>query len=226
MVPSITHARVTPLKYMKEPQAKSAKSILPWLMTGALLLAVGCAMAEPIESSSALAVKVVGLKGEARCKTGSAAWQGLKVGDYVTPGAIIETARKSRIDLLLGADSLSHHPDAHQDIVRVWENSRLRIDKLTLSGKGAESVTETQLDLQAGHILGKARRLSAASSCIVRIPNAVASIHGATYDICAEGNVEARGGSVVLDYTDSHGQRQKQVITGSRAIASRTATRS
>ncbi len=37
-------------------------------------------------------------------------------------------------------------------MVRIWENTLLSIDKLTVTQTGADVVTETQLDLKAGHI--------------------------------------------------------------------------
>jgi hypothetical protein len=107
-------------------------------------------------------------------------------------------------------------------MVRVWENSRLGIDKLTVTETGADVVTETQLDLQAGHIFGKVRKMLAASRYEVKIPNAVASIRGTIYDITAEGVVKVFVGSVFLSYTDSNGKEQKQVIMGSKVLDPRT----
>ena len=146
------------------------------------------------------------------------AWQGLKVGDCVKPGTIIETAGKSRIDLVMGAEVLSYHPNAEQNVVRLWENSRLGIDKLTLLETGADLVTETRLDLQAGHIFGKARKMAAASIYEVKIPNGVASIRGTIYDIYVAGVVKVREGSVFLECTDSNGKNMKRVIMGSQVF--------
>ena len=56
------------------------------------------------------------------------------------------------------------------------ENSALGIDKLTSMDTGSDSVTETQLDLKAGHIMGSVKKLSAASKYEVKIPNGVAGI--------------------------------------------------
>jgi hypothetical protein len=75
--------------------------------------------------------------------------------------------------------------------------------------------------LQVGRISGKAREMSGASTFEVKIPNAVATIHGAIYDICAEGEVKARVGSVSLAYTDPTGKNVKQVI-GSHSLDPRT----
>ena len=207
---------------MKEPKECSVWLIRPLLICAALLSAAGCATQVPVGNDGVLSAKVVRLKGEARYKTGNMAWQGLKAGDLVKPGTIIETAGKSRVDLVLGAGRLSCHSNAEQNTVRVWENSRLGIDKLTVMKAGADVVTETQLDLQAGHIFGKVRKMSAASRCEVKIPNAVASIRGTIYDISVEGLIKVRVGSVFLNYTDPNGKEQKQVIMGSQVLDPRT----
>ncbi len=203
---------------MKEPQECSAWLIRQLLIYAALLLAAGCATEVPVGNDGVRSAKVVRLKGAARYKTGSMAWQGLKAGDLVKPGTIIETAGKSRVDLVLGAGRPSYHPNAEQNMVRVWENSRLGIDKLTVMETGADVVTETQLDLQAGHIFGKVRKMLAASRYEVKIPNAVASIRGTIYDIYVEGVVKVRVGSVFLEYTDPNGKNVKQVIMGSQVF--------
>ena len=179
---------------MKEPRKCSAGLIPRLLICAALLLAAGCATEVPIGNHGVPSAKVVRLKGTARYRTGSMAWQGLKVGDFVKPGSIIETAGKSRIDLVLGSEVVSYHSNAEQILVRVWENSRLSIDKLIVQEAGAGLVTEARLDLQAGHIFGKARKMSAAYIYEVKLPNAVASIRGAIYDIDAEGVVNVHNG--------------------------------
>ena len=207
---------------MKEPQECSAWLIRQLLICAGLLLAAGCATEAPVGNVGVLSAKVVRLKGAARYKTGSIGWQPLKAGDFVKPGSIIETAGKSRVDLVLGAEARSYHPNAEQDMVRVWENSRLGIDKLTAQETGADVVTETQLDLQAGHIFGKVRKMSAASRYEVKIPNAIASVRGTVYDINAEGAVKVLVGSVFLEYVDSHGKNMKQVIMGSKVLDPRT----
>ena len=67
---------------------------------------------------------------------------------------------------------------AEQNIVRMWENTLLGVDKLTFTQTGADVVTETQLDLKAGHIFGMVKKMSAASKYEVKIPNGVAGIRG------------------------------------------------
>lgn len=221
----IAFRRREPLSTNENDMMMKAKD-LAWL-TGhtlicALLLtsAAGCATRTAVVNGRGPSAQVAGLKGAARYTTGSLPWQELKAGDLLEPGCIVETASESCLDLVLSAEGLPTQPKAGPTALRVWENSRLVIDELFRVEAGPNAVMATQVDLQAGRISGKARGLSAASRFEVKIPNAVARIHGAVYDICAEGEVKARAGSVSLEYTDPSGKRTKEVIVGSQAPGS------
>src|SRR5208283_2819733 len=156
----------------------------------------------------------------------------LKVGDLVKPGSIIQTAGKSRVDLVLGdgsapiarpvGETLSYQPRAEQNMIRIWENTLLGIDKLTVMQTGADVVTETQLDLKAGHIFGMTKKTSAASKYEVKIPNGVAGIRGCVWDISAEGVIKVFEGSVVLAYVGPDGTVVTQVIMGLQQFDART----
>ena len=113
---------------------------------------------------------------------------------------------------------VSYAPTAEQNMVRIWENTLLGIDKLTATETGADVVTETQLDLKAGHIFGMVKKMSAASKYEVKIPNGVAGIRGTVYDISAEGVVKVLSGSVVLAYVGPDGTTQTQVIMGLQSL--------
>jgi len=201
------------------------------VVTGVVLAMVSSLAAQTVVQTSA---KVVRVKGSARYKTDSNGWQPLTHGTVLKAGALVETAGEgSYVDLALGegarpqlrpaaADLLTYHPVAEQNTVRIWENSRLGLDKLTSTETGADVVTETQLDLQAGHIFGSVRKMSAASKYEVKIPNGVASIRGTVYDISAEGLIKVLQGSVLLDYTDANGKQLKQPIMGLEEFDART----
>jgi hypothetical protein len=94
------------------------------------------------------------------------------------------------------------------------EDSALAIDKLTVTQTGADVVSETQLDLQRGKIMGNVKKMSAASKYEVKIPNGVAGIRGTTYYITADGVVKVFVGSVVLAYVGPDGTVVTQVIMG------------
>ena len=189
--------------------------------------------AQTVKQGSA---KVVRLKGAARYATGPNAGQLLKVGDIIKAGAVIQTAADSRVDLALGdgsapvaqstvppiSTSLSYAPSSDQNIVRLWENTLLGIDKLTETQTGADVVTETQLDLKAGHIFGSVKKMSAASKYEVKIPNGVAGVRGTVYDISAEGLIKVLSGSVVLAYVGPDGTVVTQVVGEAQQFDART----
>ncbi len=191
---------------------------------------VVCAIALAM-ASSAMAetkqvyAKVIRIKGNARYKTGTGAWTPLKPGQYVGAGTVIETAPDSRVDLGVGEGEapsanltvgtmLTYQPNTSQNMIRVWENSRMAIDTLNINETGTDVVTETQLDLQAGHIFGSVKKMSAASRYEVKIPNGVAGIRGTTYDINVDGIIKVLDGSIFLNYKNSHGDSATQVIMG------------
>ena len=157
------------------------------------LVACGIALAMvsslTAQTPSQGAAKVVRLKGSARYTTGGNVWQPLKLGAVVKTGTIIQTGldKGSYVDLVLGdgeaplpsspvtrpvGSANAVPPNAggggasakiDQNVVRLFENTVLSVDKLTTMNTGADMVTETQLDLKAGHILGTVKKMSANS---------------------------------------------------------------
>jgi hypothetical protein len=186
--------------------------------------------AQSVDQSAA---KVVRLKGAVRYSTGNNVWQPLKLGDVVRPGTAIQTAADSRVDLVLGdasapvarpmpADMMSYQPVAEQNIVRLWENTLMGVDKLTEMRTGEAVVTETALDLKAGHITGSVKKMSAASKYEVKLPNGVAGIKGTIYECYAEGVIKVREGSMVAAYPGANGAIVTQVIMSMQMFDIRT----
>jgi hypothetical protein len=197
------------------------------LMNGLFVCGVALTMASTLAAQTVTQVKakVVRIKGYARFTTGNNVWQPLKVGETIRPGTVIQTGveRGSFVDLVLGDGSgaapvagsiaapeattskISYQPSAEQNMVRIWENSLLGIDKLTSMDTGADVVSETQLDLKAGRIFGSVKKMSAASKYEVKIPNGIAGIRGTIYEITAEGVVRVASGLVVLAWVGPDG---------------------
>lgn len=210
---------------------KNIQSVSKYLAFSVVALAmVVSAAAQQMTQATA---KVVRIKGDARYATANNVWQPLQVGDILNAGAIIQTAKDSRVDLVLGeknavateqqwGDVIQYQPEVDQDFVRVWENSVMAIDKLLIADTGADQIRETQLDLRAGRIFGTVKRLSAASKYEVKIPNGVAGIRGTIYIIAAEGVISVMKGSVVIAYADGNGSVVTQVVVGGQSYDCRT----
>jgi hypothetical protein len=221
---------------------KETRSLISRLVVGAIALG----MVSTLTAQTIGSAKVIRVKGPARYTTGNNIWQPLSVGTVLQPGTVVQTSteRGSYVDLVLGdentpvpqpvvykptivssraASSMSYQPSAEQNVVRVWENSALGIDKLTSMQTGAETVTETQLDLKAGRITGTVKKMSAASKYEVKLPNGVAGIRGTTYDITADGVVKVYVGSVVVATVDPKtGNVVTQVVSGGQQYDTRS----
>jgi hypothetical protein len=216
------------------------------LISRLFVSAIAFAMVSTLSAQTIGSAKVIRVKGPARYTTGNNIWQPLSVGTVLQPGSVVQTSteRGSYVDLVLGdeagavaqpvvykpsivssmaASSRAYQPSADQNMVRVWENSALGIDKMTSMQTGADTVTETQLDLKAGRITGSVKKMSAASKYEVKLPNGVAGIRGTTYDISADGVVKVYVGSVVVAVVDPKtGNVVTQVVSGGQQYDTRS----
>ena len=217
---------------------KQNRNLLNSLLGSALALAlVSTAVAQGMDG----AAKVVRVKGPARYTTGNNVWQPVRAGDVLRAGTVIQTSTEegSYVDLVLGDGSaavpqpvtyqpgitdsmassgMSFRPSAEQNVVRIWANSALGIDKLTSMMTGAETVSETQLDLKQGRITGNVKKMSAASKYEVKLPNGVAGVRGTLFDIQAIGIVKVYIGSMVVAWVDPKTQNvTTQTVMGGQA---------
>ena len=162
----------------------------------------------------------------------------LVAGKYLPPGSIVFTHENGVADLVLGKAvdlpqakwspdriSLAHDshvrgyttykPTADQNAIRLTPNSTLAIDKLTIVDTGADTVSDTELDLKAGKIFASVRKLSGASQYIVKLPTGVAGVRGTMFSISVDGAVacfESTGGGVILALTLANGTTQTFVV--------------
>lgn len=174
-----------------------------------------------------LSAKILRVKGSARYSTGNDVWQPIRVGTYLQPGSIIQTsADNSFVDVVVGvtpseappsaavfkpfapssySGAISYKPTASENVFRIWENTTLGIDKLTMQDSGTGQITETMLDLKQGRITGVAKKISPASKFEIKLPKGVASIRGTTFELLAEGVVKCFTGSVMMAWVREPG---------------------
>ena len=162
----------------------------------------------------------------------------LVAGRFLPPGSIVFTHENGVADLVLGKAidlpqakwaperiSLSHDspvrgyvtykPSADQNAIRLTPNSTLAVDKLTIVDTGADTVSDTELDLKKGKIYASVRKLSGASQYIVKLPTGVAGVRGTLFSISVDGAVacfESTGGGVILALTLANGNTQTFVV--------------
>ncbi len=207
---------------------------------------VGCAIALALVSTAAAqgamdgAAKVVRVKGPVRSTTGNNVWQPVHAGDVLRAGTVVQTSTEegSYVDLVLGdgnadvpqpvtyrpaipnsmVSQMTFRPSSEQNVVRVWANSAMGIDKLTAMQTGSDTVTETQLDLKQGRITGNVKKMSAASKYEVKLPNGVAGVRGTLFDIQAIGIVKVYVGSMVVAWVDPKTQNvTTQTVMGGQS---------
>jgi hypothetical protein len=200
---------------------------------------LGLAMATSLmaQNASQGTAKVVRISGAARYTTGNNVWQPLRTGTVIKAGTIIQTAAEkgSFVDLALGegqgtagpqmtasSDTRSYTPSSEQNIVRLFENTVLQVDKLSSMETGADTVSETQLDLQRGRLFGNVKKMSAASRYEVKLPNGVAGIRGTIYTLSADGVVQVLVGSAVIAYVGPDGNTVTQVVMGGQQFDAKT----
>lgn len=187
------------------------------------------------------AVTVVNIHGQARYSTDGHLWHPLVAGKILREGAVIETAADSSCDLVLSgtpvpfaegtsspisASSLAMAPDpqirgyvaarpmAQQNVIRMSADTMLAIDKLTVVDTGADSVSDTELDLRAGKIFTSVKKMSATSQYIIKLPNGVAGIRGSEGSLGADGSAEWAKGEIVISFLGSNGQPHVVVVHG------------
>src|SRR5207245_8621858 len=110
--------------------------------------------------------------------------------------------------------------DSHADlitepsgpVVRLAETTTLRLDKLNFTVTGVDTISETQLDLKSGRIIGIVRKMADQSKYEIRTPNGVAGIRGTEYDITATSVLRVVSGSMVMVYVKTDGTVVTQVV--------------
>lgn len=159
-------------------------------------------------------IKVLRITGQARYSTDNKTWQQLNAGDILRPGSVIVTAEKSTVDLLTGdkdavgltpnmaasapsvpsvtpisakSGSLYVAEEEQANLIRIFQSSVMAVDKLNVDRTGVDEVSETQLDLRAGQIMGVVKKLSTPSKYEIKIPNGVAGIRGTVYLLSSSG---------------------------------------
>jgi len=219
---------------------KSTRHLSSLLITCGIALAMVTSLAAQTVGHAT----VVRIKGSARYSQGGS-WSPLKVGDVLKPGTVVQTGleKGSFVDLVLSDDGssaplafntssassssdvtdvLAYKPRAEQNVVRLMENTALGIDKLTSQNTGADVVTETQLDLKQGRMIGNVKKLSGASKYEIKIPNGVAGIRGTFFELTADGVLRVAFGSVVIAYVGPNGEVVTQIVNANQQFDART----
>jgi hypothetical protein len=159
---------------------------------------------------------------------GNDTWHPLVAGKILQAGSTIRTRPDAIVDVILGkqavmpqaqptpdrislaADSpvrglISCKPSVEQNVVRLSGGTTLKIDTLTISDTGIDSVSDTELDLQSGRIFASVKKLSPDSKYLVKIPNGIAGVRGTKFTLGADGSAGCIEHAVWLSEVGSGG---------------------
>lgn len=202
---------------------KYIQTLITMAVTGLVLAVASSAIAETVKPCL---VTVVRIQGQARYSMGDNNWHPLVVGKVLRSGAIIQSAVNSSVDLVLSGNPImtpqaptspgvvpaaiapaddpnirgyvAYQPAVEQNVIRMFGNSVLAVDKLTQADTGVDTVSDTELDLRSGKIFVNVKKMSASSQFIIKIPNGVAGIRGSAGCISADGSVQWFTGQIII----------------------------
>jgi hypothetical protein len=187
---------------------KKIQTLLQLVLCSAIVGTAFQAMAQPARPCHATVVRV---QGDVSYSLGDSNWHPLVSGKYLPPGASIRTGDNGVVDVVLGIavdfpqaettpsrigmapDSpvrgmMSYKPTAEQNAIRLTENSLLTIDKLTTTDTGADTVSDTELDLKQGALYASVKKLSAAAQYFVKTPTGIVGVRGTQFSIALNNN--------------------------------------
>ena len=203
---------------------KNIKTLFTAALLGVLFAGASQVQAQESKPGFATAIRVQGI---VTYSLGDDKWYPLVPGKYLPPGSSIHTDYNGTVDIILGKslelpqakwapDRISQAPDspvrglitykpsAEQNMIRLIPNSTLAIDRLNTTDTGADTVSDTELDLKEGKIFASVKKLSGASQYLVKIPNGVAGVRGTWFSLGADGGVavyESKNGGLLLAVT-------------------------
>jgi hypothetical protein len=208
---------------------KYIQAIVSTVVGAAVLAFTVSASAQTVQQG---VVTVVRIEGTARYSSGGGSWLPLAPGKTLGANDVIETASDSTVDLVLGEKAAQVSPSAgfqshyvpingiggsaqsapEQNVVRLQADTVLAIDRYTYSETGADTVSDTELDLKAGKIFGNVKKISASSQYLVKMPGGVAGIRGTIFLLGSDGSVTVLSGSVVVSVVGANGQVSTTVV--------------
>lgn len=181
------------------------------LLVAVAFLAVGAARQTFAQSETLLPSTIMSLNGPARCSTDSGkTWRMVKVGDTLESGWMIQTSKKSNIELALGGRTETQ-PD---HLVSLGEDTLLKLDKVASKrvAGSQETVEEISLDLRTGTIAGNVRSLAGASRYEIAFAKGVAGMREGSYRLRANGEISVLKGKGFIALTD--GKPAKEIGAG------------
>jgi len=140
---------------------------------------------------------VRGITGQALLSKGGNPSELLAVGSKVSSGDVVKTGVGSALDLYVGENV---------GTIRLTQDTILRLKTLDVSEDHSNQVTEAQLILEAGTILGQGGKPGFGVTNQVQVSNGVAAIGNGLYRINARGYTVLLDGSLIFAHIASNGE--------------------
>lgn len=139
---------------------------------GVLAVAILAASVLSLQAQpKAVSAKVRAVRGSAKYSD-NGSWHTLKVNDVLKTGSVIQTEKDSTVDLFI-----------NNSVIRITPDTTFGLTKALATETEAETITDTELYLKSGRILGNVKKLAAASKYQIKTPNGVTGIRGTELDI-------------------------------------------
>lgn len=174
---------------------------------------------------------VVRVEGQVEYNLGDGQWHPVVAGKVLPPGSTIHTLFNGHADVVLGREIqfpqakphperigqasdgqvtgfIDYRPSVEQNAIRLVPDTTVSIDKLFITDTGADSVSDTELNLTQGKIFCSVKKLSGASKYLVKIPKGIAGVRGTWFSIDVAGKIvcfESTGGGVLIAFMDASG---------------------
>src|SRR5262245_2823106 len=175
-----------------------------------LLTLVGCQSA-PDTTPAGAGARVVGVEGRARATDASRAWHYLRADDTLSTGLLLQTAVASSLDFAVAVGS-----GTDADRILLQADSVLVLEALpqeAAAGATADIAT-VKLHLRQGELTFTSPQSGTGPACELRLANGLASAHGATFSLRADGHAKVFHGAVALKTSDDN--QTRTVPTGNQ----------
>ncbi len=206
---------------------KNIQKLFSAAVCGLVLSFTIAASAQEVKQGIATVVRVKG--GASYTVGGNDGWHPLVAGKILHPGSTIKTEPDAMVDVVLGKaiempqahavpDKVSLAPDSavrgmvgykpsvEQNVIRLSGETTIKVDILTVADTGADTISDTELDLQKGRIFYSVKKLSAESKYLVKIPNGIAGVRGSQGFISADGKCGALVHPLWLSFVGADGK--------------------
>ena len=158
---------------------------------------------------NSIEAQVWDIKGSATYSIAAEPPKRLNPGTVLPPGALIQTAKGSAVDIRL-------NPDA--GVVRMTENSVLALDKLAATSTAAGNTVEVQMNLRAGNMLGNVPKLLAGSRYHVKVSNGMVGVRDGQFRISAQGFVVLLSGALAVVHVPAVGEPAPHTLMAPPAV--------